>query len=77
MQKGGGLNASTAKYSVQEEQLLETFSEEIRHSDKERTAVAFESRLGLIGKRAESVVIKVVIVANVERLARRRAPTKQ
>ncbi len=45
---------------------LEATPEQVRHLDEERSTVAAETRFKTIRERAEAVVIRVVIVANVE-----------
>ena len=57
--------------------MLKAFSEEIGHANKECAAIAFKSRLGVIRERAKAFVVKIVVVADIKSLARRRTPAEQ
>ena len=56
---------------------LKTLAEKIRCADEKRAAVAFETRLELSRVRTETVVIRVVVIADVKRRSRTRVPAEQ
>ena len=70
-------NACRKCVRYQEEQLLETLSEQIGSSYEERSAVAFEAVFELPGDRAEAPVVEIVVIPDVEGRARIWIPSKE
>ena len=59
------------------EALSEALPEQIRRPDEKSSAVSLESRLKLSGVWVKSVVIEIIVVANVKRRSGVRVPTEQ
>src|SRR5690348_12870982 len=63
---------------TQEEQRRpKALAEKIRRSDEKRPVISRKARLVLAGVRIKAVVVKVIVVADVERGAGIRIPAKQ
>lgn len=71
------LVAAAPAFSPRGEIGLETSSKEIRSSDKKGSRVSLKFRFELSGKRAKSVVIKIVVVTDVKRGSRIRVITEE
>ena len=61
----------------QECKLLETLAEQVRGSDKKCPAIACKARFQISGERIVSVIVKVVVIADVKRRTGIRIPTQQ
>ena len=56
---------------------LKTLPEKVRSPYKKCSAVSFKALFRLVGKRAVSVVIEIVVIPGVKRRAWRRVPAEQ
>ena len=62
---------------IRRRKLLETFAEEIRRSDKERTAITLKSWLKLAIEGIEPIAIQIVVIADIECRSRAGRPSEQ